>query len=272
MTTCGCGETITSEAHARRHAKECGLQGYPRGWAEKQRRPKLLDLFCGAGGAGRGYDLAGFDVVGVDIEPQPDYPYPFYRGDALDVLERLLDGQILAFNGLGKFHWYALGGFAAIHTSPPCQASTALTKGTNKGREYPQLIPGVRELLAATGRRTVIENVQGAAVRRDATLCGEMFGLSVIRHRYFEVEGILIDQPPHRPHRGRVRGWRHGTYYDGPYVAVYGDGGGKGSVREWQMAMGIDWTDSRKSIAEAIPPAYTEFIGRQLIEHLERAA
>ena len=274
-TTCGCGETITSEAHAQRHGKDCGLQGYPRGWAEKQGRPKLLDLFCGAGGASMGYHRAGFDVVGVDIEAQPDYPFPLYQGDALAVLHKLLDGHILGFRWPGTdgfTTWHTLGDFAAIHTSPPCQASTALTKGTNKGRDYVQLIPETRELLATTDRPTVIENVQGAEVRRDATLCGEMFGLDVIRHRYFEVDGILIDPPPHRPHRGRVRGWRHGTYYDGPYVAVYGDGGGKGSVREWQMAMGIDWTDSRKSIAEAIPPAYTEFIGRQLIEHLERAA
>lgn len=197
-TTCGCGETITSEAHAQRHGKDCGLQGYPRGWAEKQGRPKLLDLFCGAGGASMGYHRAGFDVVGVDIEAQPDYPFPFYQGDALAVLHKLLDGHILGFRWPGTdgfTTWHTLGDFAAIHTSPPCQASTALTKGTNKGRDYVQLIPETRELLATTDRPTVIENVQGAEVRRDATLCGEMFGLDVIRHRYFEVDGILIDPP-----------------------------------------------------------------------------
>jgi DNA (cytosine-5)-methyltransferase 1 len=100
-----------------------------------------------------------------------------------------------------------------------------------------------------------------------------MFGLGVIRHRYFEVSGFAATPPAHKPHRGRVRGWRHGTYYDGPYVAVYGDGGGKGPVEEWQAAMGIHWTDDRKALAEAIPPAYTEHIGRQPIAHLsERAA
>jgi DNA (cytosine-5)-methyltransferase 1 len=111
-------------------------------------------------------------------------------------------------------------------------------------------------------------------VRRDFTLCGEMFGLDVIRHRYFELGGwfSMAFAPTHPAHRGRVRGWRHGTYYDGPYLAVYGDGGGKGSVAEWQQAMGIDWTDDRKAIAEAIPPAYTEWVGGQMLAHLEAVA
>ena len=94
------------------------------------RRPRLLDLFCGAGGASAGYHRAGFDVVGVDINPQPNYPFEFHQADALDYL---------AGHGMG---------FDAIHASPPCQASTALTKGTNRGREYPQLIPATRALLA----------------------------------------------------------------------------------------------------------------------------
>ena len=216
-------------------------------------RPVLLDLFCGAGGAGVGYDRAGFEVVGVDIEPQPDYPFEFYQGDALEWLRM------------------SVSFFDAVHASPPCQASSALTKGTNQGNAYPQLIPATREKLADTGLPTVIENVQGSDLRRDLTLCGEMFGLGVIRHRYFECS-FPVTQPAHKPHRGRVRGWRHGQYHDGPYVAVYGEGGGKGSVEEWQRAMGIDWADNRKSIAEAIPPAYTELIGRQLIEQLERQA
>jgi hypothetical protein len=217
-------------------------------------RPKLLDLFCGAGGAGMGYLRAGFEVVGVDINPQLDYPAVMVVADALDFLAA---------------NWRD---FDAVHASPPCQASTALTKGTNAGREYVQLIPETRRLLRATGLPTVIENVQGSDLRRDLTLCGEMFGLGVLRHRYFEVAGFTAAAPAHVPHRGRVRGWRHGTYYDGPYVAVYGEGGGKGSVAEWQTAMGIDWTDDRKAIAEAIPPAYTEHIGRQLIAHLEQVA
>lgn len=197
-----------------------------------------------------GYFRAGFDVIGVDIAPQPDYPFEFHQGDALDFLAD---------------NWRQ---FDAAHGSPPCQASCTLTAGTNQGREYINLIPETRRLLRSTGLPTVIENVQGSDLRRDLTLCGEMFGLGVLRHRYFEVAGFAAMSPEHLPHRGRVRGWRHGAYHDGPYVAVYGDGGGKGSVSEWQQAMGIDWTDDRKAIAEAIPPAYTEHVGRALMAHL----
>lgn len=187
--------------------------------------------------------------MGVDLEPQPDYPYRFYQANALTVLTNQ------------KF----VDQFDFIHASPPCQASCALTKGTNKGRRYVDLIPATRELLLLTGKPFVIENVQGAKVRRDLTLCGEMFSLGVLRHRYFELgNGAVVAPPKHKPHRGKVRGWNHGVYQDGPYLAVYGEGGGKGSVAEWQAAMDIDWTDNRKSIAEAIPPAYTEYIGRQL--------
>jgi hypothetical protein len=205
---------------------------------------KLLDAFCCAGGAGMGYSLAGFDVVGVDIAPQPNYPFEFHQGDALG---------FIADHGLA---------FDFIHTSPPCQSSSALTKGTNKGRLYENLIPATRALLLGLGLPSVIENVQGSDLRRDLTLCGEMFGLDVIRHRYFEVHHWTPPQAPkHIKHRGRVAGWRHGTYFDGPYVAVYGDGGGKGSVRQWQDAMGMHWTSVRREIAEAVPPAYTKYIG-----------
>jgi site-specific DNA-cytosine methylase len=215
---------------------------------------KLLDLFCGAGGAGKGYMEAGFDVTGIDIDPQPDYPGTFIQGDAI---------AYLAAHG----HEYD-----AIHASPPCQASSALTKGTNRGREYLNLIPATRALLALHDKPTVIENVQGSDLRRDLTLCGEMFGLGVIRHRYFETSGFTALPLAHKPHRGKVRGWRHGTYFDGPYLAVHGNGGGKGSVAEWQVAMGIGWTNNRKSIAEAIPPAYARFIGGQIMTRLESEA
>ncbi|WP_316574242.1 DNA cytosine methyltransferase [Nocardia canadensis] len=209
-------------------------------------KPRLLDLYSAAGGASRGYHRAGFDVVGVDIAEQPDYPFEFHRGDAIEFL-------------LAHGHE-----FDAIAASPPCQASCTLTKGTNRGREYPQLIPATRDALNRVGRPWVIENVQGAALRRDVVLCGEMFGLGVIRHRVFELGGWSAPQPKHVPHRGRVAGCRHGQWHDGPYFAVYGDGGGKGSVADWQRAMGIDWTTDRRSLAEAIPPAYTEWIGHQL--------
>lgn len=216
-------------------------------------RPLLLDLFSGAGGAARGYARAGFDVVGVDNVPKPDYPFDLVIGDALDFVAE---------------NWRR---FDAIHASPPCQASSALTKGTNRESRshlHKDLIAATRELLDVTGLPYVIENVQGAKIRRDVTLCGEMFGLSVIRHRYFEVSGFTATQPAHKPHRGRVRGWRHGIYYDGPYLAVYGEGGGKGTVAEWQVAMGIDWMSERLDIAEAIPPAFTHLIGAELMARL----
>jgi len=218
-------------------------------------RPKLLDLFCGAGGAAVGYHRAGFDVTGVDIAPQPDYPFEFIQGDATQPPVNLAD-------------------FDAIHASPPCQAHSALTKGTNNGRHYPDLIDATRVLIgtwiahkgAGVPAVSVIENVAGAPIEKDLMLCGEMFDLDVIRHRYFEACGWTPAQPAHPPHRGRVRGWRHGEYYDGPYLAVHGEGGGKGTVAEWQAAMDIDWTANRKSIAEAIPPAYTELVGTQLLD------
>jgi DNA (cytosine-5)-methyltransferase 1 len=209
---------------------------------------RVLDLFSCAGGAGVGYARAGFDVTGVDIAPQPNYPFDFVQGDAIEYVRE---------------HGHR---FDLIHASPPCQASCALTKGTNKGREYQQLIPQTRAALETTGRPYVIENVAGAPIRRDLVLCGEMFGLSVIRHRFFELGGWTADRPEHRKHRGRVAGMRHGEWFTGPYFAVYGDGGGKGSVAQWQEAMGIDWTDVRKEIAEAIPPAYTEFIGHRFAD------
>jgi len=217
-------------------------------------RPRLLDLYSGAGGAAVGYHRAGFEVVGVDVAPMPRYPFEFHQGDALEYLAE---------------HWQE---FDAIHASPPCQASSALTKGTNRGRSYPQLIPATRAALAATGLPYLIENVQGADIRCDAMLCGEMFGLGVIRHRLFEVAGLTVEAPTHVPHRGRVAGMRHGQWFEGPYFAVYGDGGGKGTVAQWQQAMGIDWTDVRTEIAQAIPPAFTEHLGAQLLTALNAGA
>lgn len=195
-----------------------------------------------------GYSLAGFEVVGWDIEPVDDYPFEFVRSD----IHAVTPAYVRTFD--------------AVHISPPCQSQTALTKGTNKGREYVNLIPLARDIAQRSGVPTVIENVQGSELRRDLTLCGEQFRLGVIRHRYFEFHNMSpAPQLPHVPHRGRVAGWRHGVHYDGPYFAVYGDGGGKGTVQQWQDAMGIDWTDDRKHLAEAIPPAYTEYVGQHLM-------
>lgn len=193
-----------------------------------------------------GYHRAGFtEIVGVDIDPQPNYPYAFVQADALEYVRE---------------HGHE---FDFIHASPPCQSSTALTKGTNKDKfEYPDLIPQTREALEATGKPYCIENVQQADVRRDLTLCGEYFGLRVIRHRWFEMNWP-VEQPPHLKHRGRVAGLRHGVWYEGPYFAVYGRGGGKGSPQQWQDAMGIHWTHLQRELAEMLPPAYCQYIGEQ---------
>lgn len=211
-------------------------------------------MFCGAGGAAVGYARAGFEVVGVDIAPQPNYPFTFHTGDALLFLTR---------------HWRD---FDAVHASPPCQASTALTRGTNRGKYlHVNLIPAVQEVFDKIPTPSVIENVPGSKLRRDLVLCGEMFGLPIIRHRYFEVRNWTADQPAHIPHRGRVSGYRHGSFYEGPYIAVYGQGGGK-RASEWQQAMGVDWTTDRQEIAEMVPPAYTELVGQQLAQHLIKEA
>ncbi|MCX4529980.1 DNA methylase [Streptomyces sp. NBC_01551] len=220
-------------------------------------RPALLDLFCCAGGAAMGYHRAGFAVEGVDIAPRPRYPFPFRQGDALTVLAALIEsGEIAAYS--------------AIHASPPCQHGCALTVGTNQamgwGGTHKDLVAPTRELLDASGLPYVIEQPNGKAdVRKDITLCGEMFGLGVLRHRNFELGGWSTAKPEHLKHRGRVRSWRHGKYHDGPYVAAYGKGGGKASVPEMQQAMGIDWTDVHEELTEAIPPAYSEWIGTRFL-------
>ncbi|AJF64953.1 DNA cytosine methyltransferase [Streptomyces vietnamensis] len=220
---------------------------------EHAARPLLLDLYSCAGGAGRGFDWAGFDVVGVDIRPRPNYPFTFVQADALEYLSALIAS--------GEIERYAF-----IHTSPPCQAGCALTVGTNRskgwGGTHVDLVPPTRDLLEASGLPYVIEQPNGKAeIRKDLTLCGEQFGLGVLRHRNFELGRWSVAQPAHVPHRGRVRGWRHGEFFDGPYVAAYGNGGGKPTIPELQAAMGIDWTDVREELTEAIPPAYTQWIG-----------
>jgi DNA (cytosine-5)-methyltransferase 1 len=214
---------------------------------------RILDLFCCAGGAGAGYARAGFDVVGVDIVDRPNYPHAFHQADAL---------SFLAVNG---------NEFDAIHASPPCQAKCTLTKGTNAhlASKYVDLYEPTRALMEATGLPGIIEN---PSARPDMVLCGEMFGLGVLRHRNIELVNWSAPAPAHIKHRGKVRGWNHGKFHDGPYVAAYGAGGGKATVPEMQQAMGIDWTDVREELTEAIPPAYTEYIGGHLVAHLQRSA
>ncbi|MFC5901302.1 DNA methylase, partial [Streptomyces zhihengii] len=156
---------------------------------EHGRRPLLLDLFSCAGGAGMGYRRAGFDVVGVDIVPRPNYPFTFHQGDALAFLTALITS--------GKIRC-----FAAVHASPPCQAGCALTVGTNAsqgwGGTHIDLVPPTRALLEQTGLPYVIEQPNGRAeIRKDLSLCGEMFSLGVLRHRNFELGGWTIEQPAH---------------------------------------------------------------------------
>lgn len=213
-----------------------------------------------------GYHQAGFDVLGVDINPQPNYPFEFIQADAVEFLR----DEVLGTWPTTAVAWRQVT--AAIHTSPPCQAYTSLTQGTNAGKSdrYPDLLPPTRELLDEIGLPYVIENVVGAPMRQDLMLCGLNFGLKVFRHRQFEMGGWEVEKLPHPSHKGhRVAGYRHGVKHDGDMFAVYGEGGGKGSVEDWQRAMGIGWTDVRKEIAEAIPPAYTAYIGGQLMGHLK---
>ncbi len=211
-----------------------------------------------------GYSRAGFDVIGVDIVARPNYPFTFIQDDALDHLMDLVE--------TGEVEQYDL-----IHASPPCQKQCATTLGTNKskgwGREHIDLVPPTKELLRRAGVPYVIEQPDGKAdIRKDVRLCGEYWGLDVIRHRNFELGGWAMAQPEHRNHRGRVRGMRHGVWYQGPYIAAYGNGGGKATVEEMQKAMGIDWTDVREELTEAIPPCYTELIGNAFVEQQGREA
>jgi DNA (cytosine-5)-methyltransferase 1 len=215
-------------------------------------RPKALDLFCGAGGASMGLHRAGFDVVGVDIEPMPEYPtgdgFTFVQADALT---------------------FPLGGFDFIWASPKCQRWSPATRQSGTPEKYPDQIVPVRERLRATGKPYVIENVLGAPLFDPIMLCGAMFGLGVVRHRLFECSFFVL-APPHPKHEGSL--------LTGEYVTVAGNGGvpswtykkreslglprfmpDEMALETWQTAMGIDWM-SRKTLVQAIPPAYAEWI------------
>jgi hypothetical protein len=214
---------------------------------------KLLDLFCGAGGATKGYQRAGFYVVGVDIKPQPHYcGDEFHQADALD---------------------FPLEGFDAYHASPPCQAYMDCNSHGLKPTKHPRLIEPIRELFLKTGKPFVIENVHKAPLKARLMLCGTMFGLRVIRHRYFEASFPLPLSPFTCNHWGSVA--------RGVFIAVYGRGGKgprtpKGRIPyplnpqcSKHEAMGIDWDMTDKEINDAIPPAYTEYIGKHLMQYME---
>ena len=209
--------------------------------------PRLLDLFCGAGGAAMGYSRAGFEVVGVDIKPQPHYPFEFHQADALEYVSE--HGRE----------------FDAIHASPPCQAYSSATRVPS---DHPDLYGPTRTALIAAGLPYVIENVMGAPYDSGVLLCGSMFGLEadgewLQRHRNFETSWFMF-QPAHHHRRGRpatvtgnsftreVSEWDHSRQVPFPLA---------------QRLMGIDWT-TRDELGQAIPPAYTEWIGRALLAAL----
>jgi len=221
------------------------------------KKPKLLDLYCKAGGAAMGYHQAGFEVTGVDIEPQPNYPFAFIQADAIEYLK-------------ANYKKYDV-----IHASPPCQKYSASTAQFRKsGKVYPDLLAGTRGELIKTRKPYIIENVQGAPMRKDVILNGEMFGLKVIRVRWFELDnGLFIMMPAKTQIKKNM-------VINGERISVYGNGHyrdhkthkmpvfKKESVLEtWRFAMGIDWM-TRLELAEAIPPAYTKYIGDRIFQQV----
>jgi DNA (cytosine-5)-methyltransferase 1 len=233
---------------------------------------RILDLFCCEGGAAMGYHQAGFEVIGVDRDPQPLYPFTFHQADALEVLRDLLLSDILGTPVKIAGEEYVLLDFDAIHASPPCQAYSTITPDKSK---HEALIGDVRELLEEAGLPFVIENVEGAKreLRNPVRLCGSSFGLRVRRHRYFESNIYLSSMPCQHERQGVALG----VYGSHPDLKVHlrPDGSSRGvkaqSLDEARAAMGMPWA-SWRGCAEAIPPAYTEFIGLQLRAHLEEAA
>lgn len=215
-------------------------------------RPTLLDLFCCAGGAGVGYYKAGFDVIGIDIEPQPNYPFPFIQTDAMT-----LDMKFIKL-------------FDAIHASPPCQSYSDLAKRNRNADEWPRLIEPIRDILMRSGLPYVIENVEGAPLKDPVVLCGTMFkGLRVIRHRLFEANFPIVvpDHGKHpKVHTFDKRKAHYGKTHDmRDFVQV--TGGGNCRIAAARDAMGIEWM-TKNELNEAIPPAYSYYIGKQLMAHL----
>lgn len=215
-------------------------------------KPRLLDLFCCAGGAGRGYADAGFEVVGVDVRPQPRYPFEFIQHDALTLDMRFIRS------------------FDAVHASPPCQRFSDLAKRNGNADAWPDLVEPIRKLLTASGLPYIIENVEGAPLIGPVILCGTMFpGLRVIRHRLFE-SNVPLMVPPHgkhplvftmdkrKAHYGRLNEWSS---------PVQVTGGGNCSKAAAADAMGINWM-TKSELNEAIPPAFTRHLGLQLLQHI----
>jgi DNA (cytosine-5)-methyltransferase 1 len=231
------------------------------GLAPVSERPRLLDLMCGAGGCTKGYQRAGFYVVGVDINPQPNYcGDEFVQGDWREFMED---------NLLGVQKGWA--DFDGVHASPPCQGYANLGNDSHQ-----RLIRPVRELLRTTGLPYVIENIADAGpyMENPIRLCGSTFGLHVRRHRLFETNFPVMVSPCQHEAQGEIR-----AYYGKPGWAAWTPGGAqvqkkgrkpllRGSVEQAPDDMGIDWM-TWDELREAIPPAYTEHIGSFLMKHLE---
>jgi DNA (cytosine-5)-methyltransferase 1 len=220
----------------------------------------LLDLFCGAGGCTKGYQEAGFHVVGVDLKPQPNYcGDEFVEGDAIELMER----------------WSIVrgSGFDAIHASPPCQAYS-VANNIHGRTDHPELIPATRELLQATGLPYVIENVPRAPLINPITLCGLSFGLNVKRHRLFECNFPVMTYPCPQGHPGDwLLVFGHTVLERGHEIGRTAKGGPRirrkhTTTDRGREAMGIDWM-TRDELSQAIPPAYTAHIGSYLLSHLE---
>jgi DNA (cytosine-5)-methyltransferase 1 len=226
-------------------------------------KPVLLDLFCGAGGCTKGYQEAGFHVVGVDIKPQPNY-----CGDAfvqMDALDALRSGVWWSDGSGERLRMVDPDDFDAIHASPPCQNYTAYNRRPDHVQPVEYLIEPTRELCEETGLPFIIENVRGAALRNPVQLCGSSFGLDVRRHRLFETSFPILTPP-----------CNHAAQEPGRFPGATNRPNGRATVEVgvWriplevqQRAMGIDWM-ALPELSQAIPPAYTRFIGEQLQQHL----
>lgn len=229
-------------------------------------KPILLDLFCCQGGAARGYADAGFEVFGVDIDPQPRYPFAMAEDNAISVMLDLIEGRPLRLfrpSGIETRRLRARG-ISAIHASPPCQAHTNAQK--IQGNDHPDLVEPTRFLLQELGKPFVIENVPGAPLHDPVELCGAMFGLETYRHRLFETNWDLT-APEHPGHVARTTKMGRPPQ-PGEYMHVVGNFSGVDRARD---VMGMPWAN-RDGLREAIPPAYTEFIGRQLMREVSAVA
>jgi len=196
-----------------------------------------------------GYHRAGFDVTGVDKYPQPNYPFKFHQADALEFLQE---------------HYQE---FDVIHASPPCQRYSRITRLNGNSDDHPDLLQPTLDMLLLTGKPFILENVPGAPMKNYLMLCGTMFGLRVIRHRWFITNPMMLMSPMMCNHWSRsINGGKNGDqrHPDGKFITVTGSVSPIAMARD---AMGIDWM-TRDELVEAIPPAYTEFIGRQIIEVL----